>query len=107
MAEVVDAVKALASTSSFPPLVLIRAGGDTWTLPLLQLRSVRGISAPKLEPSILKTMTEGHRQPFYLLDLNRAPMPALAPRLELIQTFAERDSCLYRIRPEVSISISP
>ncbi len=106
MKEVVDAVEQLGRPAHSHPTVFLCAGTDSWTLPLLQLRSVRCVPAPGISPEDLGT-ARSEKDARYLLVLNHGLDPALLPQLEWIQTFAEPDTFLYRIRSATTLREPP
>ena len=99
MAEVVDAIDRLGLQTPSQPTVLVCAGTDSWTLPLLRLPSVRCIPAPKVSFEELQAATHSAKAARYLLVLNHDLDPALLPRLDSLRTFAEPKTSLYRVRP--------
>jgi len=95
MTEIVDDLDARREQIGQTPL-LLSAGGDSWVLPILQMRDLHVIPGPVVSLSLLRdAAARYHSQTVYVLLLNQ-PRP-LEPgcTVALVKRYGEPDSGLY------------
>lgn len=74
--------------------ILLCAGGDSWVLPILQMRDLRVVPSPRVDLARLHQISSQQGRPLvYVLTLNR-PLESQDGMI-LIKQYAEKDSALF------------
>ena len=93
MSEIIDDLDARRKQIGRTP-VLLSAGGNSWVLPVLQLRGLRILPSPQIDPSRIRQLAARDRCGFvYILALNRS-LPEQR-NLIPIKKYGETDSGLF------------
>lgn len=98
MLPVIRSIKAKQKQIGSTPL-LLSAGGDSWVLPILQMRGLNVIPSPQIDLArIQQTAKQCNSDSVYILALNRRLGPELG--LALIENFPEDTSLLQWRAPQ-------
>jgi len=102
MAEIIDDVDGRHELIGQTPVVL-SAGGNSWVLPILQMRDLRIIPSPIVDLSLLRNVASRHHtQSVYILLLNQDRPIEKGCAVSLVKKYGEADSGLYIWSPDVS-----